>query len=65
MRLCYYNGNLISIINRVDHIDYGRYYSGIDYFPSLNSINPCFTESYNKNDIDEIKKMFMIDLLIF
>ena len=38
---CLYHGTLIATIARVDHINYGRFYSTKDFFPSLKSSNPC------------------------
>jgi hypothetical protein len=55
-RLCYYKGKLFCWINRVDHIDYGRYYSTTDFFPTLNSDNPCLTKGIDKREFSIIQK---------
>jgi hypothetical protein len=56
-RICYYKGKMIAWISRVDHIDYGRYYRVVDYFPSLQQANPCLTIGMEKeNDFETIKK---------
>lgn len=52
---CLYHGTLIATITRVDHIDYGRFYSTKDFFPSSKSNNPCRDVSQEKET--DIKKI--------
>lgn len=41
-RLCFYKGLLIAWISRIEHIDYGTYYTVKDFFPSNGNSDPCY-----------------------
>jgi hypothetical protein len=56
-RICYFNGRMIAWVNRVDHIDYGRYFSVRDFFPSLENDSPCLSIGMEREkDFETIKK---------
>ena len=56
-RLCYYNNKLICWINRINHIDYGTFYSVKDFFPTIKQDDPCFyVGAEKKKDFDTLKK---------
>jgi hypothetical protein len=64
-RLLYYKGNLISWINRIDHIDIGRFYSVSDFFPTQNNDNPLYHESTKEKDFGQIVKEAELRFLSF
>ena len=64
-RLLYYKGNLISWINRIDHIDRGRFYSVSDFFPTQNNDNPLHHESMKEKDFEQIVKEAELRFLSF
>lgn len=41
-RLCYLGGLLIAWINRVEHVDYGTFYTVTDFFPSSGNDIPGY-----------------------
>jgi hypothetical protein len=42
-RLCFYKGLLICWINRIEHIEYGTFYTIKDFFPSTGNDMPEYT----------------------
>lgn len=64
-RLLYYKGNLISWINRIDHIERGRFYSISDFFPTQNNDNPLYHESTKEKDFEQIVKEVELRFLSF
>lgn len=64
-RLLYYKGNLISWINRIDHIERGRFYSVSDFFPTQNNDNPLYHESTKEKDFEQIVKEAELRFLSF
>lgn len=62
-RLIYFKGTLISWINRIDHIDYGRFYTINDFSPSIQQSNPCY--SGKDTDYDKILSDAQIRFLAF
>lgn len=64
-RLIYYKSNLISWINRIDHIEIGRFYSVSDFFPTQNNDNPLHHESTKEKDFEQIVKEAELRFLSF
>jgi hypothetical protein len=56
-RICYYKGRMIAWISRVDHIDFGRYYRIVDFFPSVQNDSPCLVIGMEREkDFETIKQ---------
>jgi len=56
-RLCYYNNKLISWIERIDHVSYGRFFSVKDFFPTIMQDDPCYhIGSERDKDFEVLKK---------